>query len=249
MYYFVGGKVVDNGFEEAGDFAINGGKGWSDCVFENPQIEIKSDVAFALGTYYLTDATFGDEVKFAYTFGYERCVDGKVRIFLHHSSGPFQLGPKKQLHTADGPDTEAEDATEKREALRDGQAAAIAQLASRFDVLASTMSRLRAMAAPGRSDLPGEGDASCRADGCVGKAPNFTRVSDADLMEGALAAGMDDGLVAGYAHSLQGRPRRAAKADAVATAKAETRRARAVPDTAYTKALERALFGDDTDDE
>jgi len=43
-----------------------------------------------MGAYTFTDATSGDEVKVEYTFGYKRCDDGKVRIFLHHSSVPFK---------------------------------------------------------------------------------------------------------------------------------------------------------------
>merc|ERR1712232_1271921 len=92
MSYFVGGNAVDNGYAEDGGFAINGGKGWSDCVYDNHQIELKGDVAFAMGNYYFTDATSGDKSKVEYTFGYERCSDGKVRIFLHHSSVPYKAG-------------------------------------------------------------------------------------------------------------------------------------------------------------
>jgi len=89
MSYFVGAKAVDNGYAEDGGFAINGGKGWSKVVYDNHQIVIKSDVAIAMGNYYFTCATTGDETKVEYTFGYERCNDGKVRIFLHHSSVPY----------------------------------------------------------------------------------------------------------------------------------------------------------------
>merc|ERR1719183_1486719 len=39
MSYFVGGKVVDNGYNEDGGFAINGGKGWASCVYKNHKIE------------------------------------------------------------------------------------------------------------------------------------------------------------------------------------------------------------------
>ena len=31
----------------------------------------------------------GDEVRVEYTFGYRKNDDGKVRIFLHHSSVPY----------------------------------------------------------------------------------------------------------------------------------------------------------------
>jgi len=89
MSYFVGCKAVDNGYAEDGGFAINGGKGWSDCVYDNHQIEINDGVAMAMGNYYFTCATTGEKSKVEYTFGYKRCDDGKVRIFLHHSSVPY----------------------------------------------------------------------------------------------------------------------------------------------------------------
>merc|ERR1711870_183968 len=50
MSYFVGCKAVNNGYAEDGGFAINGGKGWSDCVYDNHQIELKGEIAFAMGT-------------------------------------------------------------------------------------------------------------------------------------------------------------------------------------------------------
>jgi len=89
MSYFVGGTVVDNGYAEDGGFAINGGKGWVSCVYSNHQIETTGDVAVAMGTYDFTCATTGDVSTVEYTFGYKRCGDGKVRIFLHHSSVPY----------------------------------------------------------------------------------------------------------------------------------------------------------------
>ena len=90
MSYFVGGKNVENGYDEDGGFAINGGKGWASCVYENHQIELKGGIALAMGNYYFVCATTGDKVKVEYTFGYMRCPDdGKVRIFLHHSSVPY----------------------------------------------------------------------------------------------------------------------------------------------------------------
>jgi hypothetical protein len=93
MSYFVGCKAVDNGYAEDGGFAINGGKGWSDCVYDNHQIELKDNVAIAMGNYYFTCATTGEKSKVEYTFGYQRCDDGKVRIFLHHSSVPYAAKP------------------------------------------------------------------------------------------------------------------------------------------------------------
>ena len=78
-----------DGCIEDGGFAINNGKGWSKCVYDNHQIVVKKEVAIAMGNYFFTCATTGDEVKVEYTIGYQRCDDGLVRIFLHHSSVPF----------------------------------------------------------------------------------------------------------------------------------------------------------------
>jgi hypothetical protein len=90
MSYFVGGSNVDGGYDEDGGFAINGGNGWKDVVFTNHQIDLNGPVAVAMGEYVFTCATSGDNVKVEYTFGYKRNDDGKARIFLHHSSVPYQ---------------------------------------------------------------------------------------------------------------------------------------------------------------
>jgi len=89
MSYFVGGSVVEGGYEEDGGFAINGGNGWKEVVFTNHQIDLNGPVAIAMGSYVFTCATTGDEAKVEYTFGYKRNEDGKARIFLHHSSVPY----------------------------------------------------------------------------------------------------------------------------------------------------------------
>eukprot|EP00913_Durusdinium_trenchii_P029951 g28067.t1 len=91
MSYFVGCKAVENGITEDAGFAINGGKGWSDVVFENHKIDVSGNVAIALGNYYFTTAVDGSKTKVEYTFGYKKNTDGKVRIFLHHSSVPLGL--------------------------------------------------------------------------------------------------------------------------------------------------------------
>ena len=93
MSYFVGHKAVENGYAEDAGFAINGGKGWSDVVFHNHQIDVSGNVAMAMGTYFFTSAADGSKTKVEYTFGYKRNADGKVRIFLHHSSVPYSLPP------------------------------------------------------------------------------------------------------------------------------------------------------------
>ncbi|KAL1503203.1 hypothetical protein AB1Y20_011260 [Prymnesium parvum] len=100
MSYFVGGAVVENGYDEDAGFAINGGKGWKSVKFTNHQIDLNGPVAIAMGSYIFTCATTGDEVRVEYTFGYKRCADGKPRIFLHHSSVPFSTGaaaPAKEV--------------------------------------------------------------------------------------------------------------------------------------------------------
>ena len=40
MSYFVGHKAVEKGYLEDAGFAINGGKGWSNVVFDNHQIDV-----------------------------------------------------------------------------------------------------------------------------------------------------------------------------------------------------------------
>merc|ERR1711924_132560 len=91
MSYFVGAEAMKNDKfkgEDAG-FAINGGKGWSNVVFKNHQIDYNGNTAIAMGEYWFTCATTGSETKVEYSFGYKKNDDGKVRIFLHHSSVPY----------------------------------------------------------------------------------------------------------------------------------------------------------------
>merc|ERR1719460_484352 len=89
MSYFVGNANVADGIAEDGGFAINGGRGWSDVVFHNHQIDLNGSTAVAMGTYDFTDATDGSKTTVEYSFGYKKCEDGKVRIYLHHSSVPY----------------------------------------------------------------------------------------------------------------------------------------------------------------
>ena len=91
MSYFVGAEAMNDDKykgEDAG-FAINGGRGWSNVVFNNHKIDLNGPTAQAMGDYTFTDATSGDKVNVYYTFGYKRNDDGKVRIYLHHSSVPY----------------------------------------------------------------------------------------------------------------------------------------------------------------
>merc|ERR1711968_89913 len=108
MSYFVGGSVVDGGYDEDGGFAINGGKGWADCVYKNHQVQVKGGQGLAMGTYDFTCATTGDVSTVEYTFGYTRCADGKVRIFLHHSSVPYGSGPAPAPAPVAAPQSEVE---------------------------------------------------------------------------------------------------------------------------------------------
>merc|ERR1712216_573783 len=77
---------------------INGGKGWKEVVFSNHQIDLNGPVAFAMGRYMFTCATTGVVSPVEYTFGYKRNDDGKARIFLHHSSVPYQGSPRRSLN-------------------------------------------------------------------------------------------------------------------------------------------------------
>merc|ERR1719487_2802918 len=93
MSYFVGGSAVEGGYDEDAGFAINGGKGWSSVAFDNHAIDLNGPTATAMVSYVFTCATTGELVKVEYTFGYKRNEDGKVRIYLHHSSVPYKVAP------------------------------------------------------------------------------------------------------------------------------------------------------------
>ena len=97
MSYFVGCGAVEGGYPEDAGFAINGGKGWSDVVFDNHKIDLNGPVAIAMGSYVFTCASTGTKTRVEYTFGYKCNDDGKVRIFLHHSSVPYAPHAPAQL--------------------------------------------------------------------------------------------------------------------------------------------------------
>merc|ERR1712056_70586 len=103
MSYFVGHKDVEGGHAEDAGSAINGGTGWSDVVFNNHQIEVMGEVAIAMGNYYSTCAEDGSKTKVEYTFGYKKNDDGKLRIFLHHSSVPYSNGTAEQVASKEVP--------------------------------------------------------------------------------------------------------------------------------------------------
>ena len=94
--YFVGARnVEEGGVAEDGGFAINCGKGWRDVVFTNHRIDCAADTAVAMGSYAFTCAATGERSEAHYTFGYRRNDDGRVRIFLHHSSVPYSPAPAR----------------------------------------------------------------------------------------------------------------------------------------------------------
>merc|ERR1712151_181471 len=69
MSYFVGHDAVEGGYAEDAGFAINGGKGWSDVVFDNHQTKRTGNIAIAMGNYYFTCAETRVTTKVEYTFG------------------------------------------------------------------------------------------------------------------------------------------------------------------------------------
>ena len=75
MSYFVGADAIEGGISEDHGFAINGGKGWSDVIFNNHQIDLNGNVAIAMGNYCFTSASDGSISKVEYTFGYKKCQD------------------------------------------------------------------------------------------------------------------------------------------------------------------------------
>ncbi|CAE7397504.1 rbcL [Symbiodinium natans] len=95
LSYFLGADAMGagEGIAEDHGFAINGGKGWSDVLFDNHQIDLNGNVAIAMGNYYFASASDGSISKVEYTFGYKKCDDGQVRVFLHHSSVPYGGSP------------------------------------------------------------------------------------------------------------------------------------------------------------
>ena len=85
LSYFV---ASNNACPEDKGFAI---KGWKDVRFENTDVIVDGNTALAMGNYFFTSPE-GDEVKVEYTFGYIQDDDGNLRIQLHHSSMPANVG-------------------------------------------------------------------------------------------------------------------------------------------------------------
>merc|ERR1712193_440861 len=77
---------------EDGGFAI---KGWTNVLFENTEEIITiGGVGMAMGNYFFTNAEGVTKVE--YSFGYMLDDEGKVRIFLHHSSMPYADGDERR---------------------------------------------------------------------------------------------------------------------------------------------------------
>ena len=95
LSYFIGGDKVTGGFAEDKGFALGpGGVGWKKVIFDNNKIDLNGKTAQAMGEYYFYSAADDSVAKVEYTFGYKRNDDGKMRIYLHHSSLPYP-GKKK----------------------------------------------------------------------------------------------------------------------------------------------------------
>ena len=95
LSYFIGGDKVDGGFKEDKGFALGpGGVGWKHVTFDNNKVDFNGATAQAMGEYYFYPIDGAPASKVEYTFGYKRNADGKLRIYLHHSSLPYP-GKKK----------------------------------------------------------------------------------------------------------------------------------------------------------
>ena len=82
LSYFIAGKKKI--CEEDSGFAIHP---WKNIIFNNSSYIIEDSSAFVMGNYYFTDLN-DIALKVEYTFGY-KLINDKMKIFLHHSSLPF----------------------------------------------------------------------------------------------------------------------------------------------------------------
>jgi hypothetical protein len=83
LAYFVGG---DKKFPNDSGFAL---KGWRSYKIDNAGIVITGNSATSMGNVSITDAK-GNVTTVDKTWGYVRDGQGKLRIFLHHSSLPYK---------------------------------------------------------------------------------------------------------------------------------------------------------------
>lgn len=84
LSYFVAGNET---YPEDHGFAI---KPWSNVRWENIGTTIIGNMAVAMGNYYFTPASGGDEVKVEYSFAYTKNQEGKLKIILHDSHVPYK---------------------------------------------------------------------------------------------------------------------------------------------------------------
>lgn len=83
--YFIGGIIR----EDAG-FALSG---FQDIIFDNYKVITNENEAFAIGQYtFILEG--GASLKADYTIGYYLNENNVVKIFLHHSSFPYQAVQK-----------------------------------------------------------------------------------------------------------------------------------------------------------
>ncbi|MFN3620747.1 hypothetical protein [Sphingorhabdus sp.] len=83
LAYFVGG---DKTYPNDSGFAL---KGWRTYKIDNAGIVVTGTSATSMGNVTLTDAK-GNVTTVDKTWGYVRDGEGKLRIFLHHSSLPYK---------------------------------------------------------------------------------------------------------------------------------------------------------------
>merc|ERR1719238_488888 len=82
-------EAVGNGFPEDHGFALGPADGgWKKVIFDNNKVDFNGQSAQAMGEYYFYNQK-DEATKVEYTFGYKRNDDGKIRIYLHHSSLPY----------------------------------------------------------------------------------------------------------------------------------------------------------------
>ena len=87
LSYFVGGN---ESYPEDKGFAITP---WTKVRWQNAGITNNvCHMAVAMGNYYFTPASGGDEVKVEYTIGYIRDAEGALRMAVHKSTIPYSGG-------------------------------------------------------------------------------------------------------------------------------------------------------------
>ena len=82
LSYFVKGSI-----QEDEGFAL---KCWDNIRYEDRNIVILDNYAFAMGNYFFKSSNTDNEIKVEYTFGYIKKNVQNLVINLHHSSLPFK---------------------------------------------------------------------------------------------------------------------------------------------------------------